>query len=453
MRSMLAAVLRNRTSALGLALTTASGFIFLFLVGLELLGLLRSPYAGIVVFLMVPALFAFGLLLMPVGVWRDRRSRRQASGKPVWPSLDLGSPDIRRALLFVAAATVINVALLSFASYGAVQYSDSEQFCGQTCHGPMEPEFVAHQAGPHGRVPCVSCHIEPGAQGFVRAKLNGTRQLALVLTNGYHRPIPSPPTTGVPNVHTSCEQCHWPDRFIGDLMKVVYEYADNEKNTETKTTLRMHVGGPISGTASGTGIHWHMNRGNQVEYVALDSKLEQIPYVRVSTPDGKVREYYAEGVSERDLAGKPRRQMVCIDCHSRPAHRFAASPERSVDAAIGAGLISPKIPFIRREAVKALRVDYPTQDAALPAIERAIRQGVQPGLQAADEQAFKQAIAVTQDIYRRNIFPSMKVGWGTYTNQIGHITSQGCFRCHDESHKTKDGVALTQDCDSCHTIE
>jgi hypothetical protein len=145
--------------------------------------------------------------------------------------------------------------------------------------------------------------------------------------------------------------------------------------------------------------------------------------------------------------------MVCIDCHNRPAHRFAVSPERSVDAAIGAGLISPKIPFIRREAVKALRVDYPAQDAALPAIERAIRQAVQPGLQAADEQAFKQAIAVTQEIYRRNIFPSMKVGWGTYNNQIGHITSQGCFRCHDENHKTKDGVALSQDCDSCHTIE
>jgi hypothetical protein len=236
-------------------------------------------------------------------------------------------------------------------------------------------------------------------------------------------------------------------------MKVVYEYADDEKNTETKTTLRMHVGGPIGGTANGIGIHWHMNRGNRVEYVALDTKLEQIPYFRVTTPDGKAREYYAEGVSEKDLAGKPRRQMVCIDCHNRPTHTFAASPERSVDAVIGAGLISKSIPFIRREAVKALRVNYATQAEAMPAIERAIRQGVRPGLPKTDEQALTQAVAVTQEIYRRNIFPSMKVGWGTYNNQIGHITSQGCFRCHDENHKTKDGVTLNQDCESCHAIE
>jgi hypothetical protein len=452
MRPLLAAAIRNRVAAVGLGLTTASGLIFLFLVGLEFLGALNSPYAGIVVFLMVPALFALGLLLVPIGIWRDRRARRQTSGKPVWPAFDLGSPDMRRALLIVGAATLVSLGILSFASFGAVRYSDSEQFCGQACHAPMEPEFRAHMAGPHARVPCVSCHIEPGTQGFLHAKLNGTRQLALVLTNKYQRPIPSPPLTGRPNVHTSCEQCHWPDRFVGDVTKVVYEYADDEKNTETKTTLRMHVGGPISGTSNGTGIHWHMNRGNQVEYVASDNKLESIPYVRVTTPGGKVREYYAEGVTDQNLAGKARRQMVCIDCHNRPTHTFGSSPERSVDAAIGAGLISRNIPFIRREAVKALGADYATQDAAIPAIARAIRGGIPAGSQAG-EQDLAQAIAVAQDIYRRNIFPSMKVGWGTYNNQIGHITSQGCFRCHDDNHKTKDGLALGQDCDSCHTIE
>jgi len=448
MRSIFAAALRNRISAVGFALATASGVIFLALVALEMMGGLRSPYAGLVVFLMVPALFALGLLLIPIGLWRGRRHAR-SPGEPAGPQVDLGSAGHRQALLFVAGATVVSVGLLSFASYGAVQYTDSEQFCGQACHVPMEPQAVTHQGGPHSRVPCVSCHIEPGAQGFIRAKLNGTRQLALVVTDRFQRPIPSPPVKGLPNVHTSCEQCHWPDRFIGDVIKVIYEHADDEKNTETKTTLRMHVGGPISGTSGGSGIHWHMNRGNQVEYVALDNTLEQIPYVRVSTPDGKVREYYAEGTSERDLAGRPRRQMVCIDCHNRPAHRFGISPERSVDAAIGTGLISSAIPFIRREAVKALHVAYPTREAALPAIENSLRESVHTN----DARALTQAIAVTQEIYRRSVFPSMKIGWGTYNNQIGHVTSQGCFRCHDDTHKTKSGVVLGQDCESCHTIE
>lgn len=318
----------------------------------------------------------------------------------------------------------------------------------------MGPHFTAHQSGLHSRVGCVECHIEPGAQGFVRAKLNGTNQLRLVMTDRYPRPIVSPAHTARPNVYTSCEQCHWPDRFIGDVVKVVYEFADDQENSKTVSTLRLHVGGPVAGTGSGIGIHWHMNRSNVVEYVALDEALEQIPYVRVVTPDGKVREYFAKGVSAGDFGGKARRRMGCIDCHNRPAHKFASTPERAVDEAMGAGLISTRIPFIRREAVRALRVEYPNQDTALAGIERDIRGAIGAAKTAdVDEDALRQAIAVSQSIYRRNIFPSMKIRWGTYPDQVGHTTSQGCFRCHDESHATKDGRALGQDCELCHSIE
>lgn len=453
MRSFFAAMLRSRISAAGVALATSSGLVFLFLVGLQLMGQVRNPYVGIFVYLVLPTLFVLGHVLVLIGLWRDRVRRRREAAVPAWPSLDLNAANTRGTLIFIGGATVVSLAVLSFATYGAVDFSESEQFCGQTCHSVMGPQFAAHRAGAHGRVPCVSCHIEPGAQAFVKAKMNGTRQLALVLTGHYARPIPSPPQNGAPNVHTSCEQCHSPDRFIGDVIKVAYEYADDSANTETRSTLRMHVGGPISGTSSGTGIHWHMNRGNRVEYVALDAKLEQIPYVTISRPDGSVREYFAEGVTERDVAGKARRQMVCTDCHNRPAHRFGTTPELSVDAAIGAGLISAKIPFIRREAVKALRTEYATQDAALAGIDRAIRAGVQPTLPADAGPALIQAIGVTQNIYRTNVFPAMKIGWGTYNNQIGHTATQGCFRCHDDSHKTRDGLVISQDCEQCHTVE
>jgi hypothetical protein len=448
-RPIPAAAFRNRIAAAGVALTTASGVMFLLLVAMQFAGLLRSPYAGILVFLVLPALFVAGLVLSPVGISRERRKAR-AGGLP-WPTFDPKSPDLRRTVMFILVATLVNVGILSVASYGAVKYSGSQQFCGQACH-VMTPQFVAHQSGAHARVQCVACHIEPGARGFIRAKLNGTRQLALVASHSYPTPIPSPPTTGIPNVHTSCEQCHWPDRFIGDVIKVVREYADDEKNTETQTTLRLHVGGPISGTGNGVGIHWHMNRGNRVEYVALDATLEQIPYVRVSTPDGREREYFAEGIDELTLAGKPRRQMVCIDCHNRPAHRFGSTAERSVDAALGAGLISAQIPFVRREAVRALKAEYASQELGLAAIEKTMRAALQPKLNGSND-LLTQAISVTQTIYRTNVFPAMKVGWGTYNNQIGHTTSMGCFRCHDDGHKTKDGRTLGQDCESCHSIE
>jgi hypothetical protein len=197
-----------------------------------------------------------------------------------------------------------------------------------------------------------------------------------------------------------------------------------------------------------------MNRANVVEYVAMDDKLEQIPYVRVRSADGKVREYVGEGVRAADIAGKPRRRMGCIDCHNRPAHRFGSTPERAVDAAIGAGLISRKIPFVRRALVQALRADYPTRDAAVNGIDRAIRASVASiGARPAHDAAVRQAIGVSQAIYRANVFPSMKIGWGTYPDHVGHTTSQGCFRCHDDSHATADGRTIGQDCELCHTIE
>jgi hypothetical protein len=453
MRSSLATILRNPISAVGVTLATAAGVVFLFLIAVDVLGYLENPYVGILVFVLVPAVFLLGLLLIPIGLAIERRRVHAGRAAPEWPRFDLNDPSVRRMTLFVLLATMVNLGILSVASYGAVEYTESVEFCGQVCHQVMKPEFVAHRAGSHGRVPCVACHVGPGAEGFLRAKLSGTRQLALVLTDSYRRPIPTP-IESMPGVRTSCENCHRPDRFVGDLIKIVNDHADDEANTQTRTTLRLHVGGPIGGTGTGTGIHWHMNRANQVEFVALDEKREQIPYVRVSTPKGEVREYFAEGITPAEIEGKPRRRMDCLDCHSRPAHRFGSSPEREVDAALGAGQMSANIPFLRREAVRVLRAEYPTEEVALREIERNIRDAMKPrpshGFESADLQ---QAIAVTQNIYRTNVFPSMKVGWGTYANQLGHTISTGCFRCHDDSHKTRDGLAIRQECELCHAIE
>lgn len=455
MRRLVVRLASHPISAIGIVLVVASGFVFLALAVLHLFGTPGNPYADIVVFVMLPAVFAVGLLLIPIGLrlqWK--RPLATAASAPAWPTLDLNVPAVRRTLLFVTAATLVSLVALSFASQHAVEYSESQEFCGQACHQVMGPHFAAHQSGLHSRVNCVECHVEPGAQGFFRAKLHGTNQLRLALTNRYPRPLLSPRQVARPNVYTSCEQCHWPDRFIGDVVKVVYEFADDEANSKTMSTLRLHVGGPVAGTGSGTGIHWHMNRSNVVEYAALDDGLEQIPYVRVATRDGKVREYFTNGVSASSVEGRPLRRMGCIDCHNRPAHTFASTPERAVDAAMGAGLISTQIPFIRREATRALRADYPSQESALAGIDRGIRGAigaVKTG--AIDEDALRQAIAVSQTIYRTNIFPSMKIGWGTYPDRVGHTTSQGCFRCHDESHVTRDGRVLGQDCELCHSIE
>ena len=450
MRPAVAAVLRSRIATVGATLTTAGALLFLVLVALDLFGYIENPYAGIVIFILVPAIFVLGLLLIPLGVWLDRRRRRIA---PLPTVFSLADPNVRRAMSFVLVATIINLGVVSFASFGAVEYSESQAFCGQTCHPVMRPQFEAHQVGKHARVHCVSCHVGPGPGAFLSAKFNGSRQLWLVASQTYRRPIPSP-IHNLPPVEGTCESCHWPDRYIGDVIKVFYEYADDATNSETKTTVRLHVGGAVSGTGGGTGIHWHMNRSNVVEYLAEDEQREKVTYVKSTGPDGRVREFFGEGVSAAEVAGKPLRRMDCTDCHNRPAHTFGTTPERAVDEAIGAGLIDRKIPFIRREAVRVLRANYASQDAADQQIERSIRDALKAQLpQDFEESALRRSIGVTRAIYRRNVFPEMNIVWGTYPNQSGHTTSNGCFRCHTDTHKTRDGLSIKQDCESCHSIE
>lgn len=444
-------LVRNPLSLVGAVLVTVSAVVFFILYLIELLGYFRNPYAGLLVFVAVPALFVLGLLLIPIGmIWEGRRLGAALEGARRWPLIDLNDSTHRRLTLFVAAATLANSLILSIAGYGAVHYMESPSFCGQTCHEPMEPEFTAYQTGPHSRVGCVACHVGAGATYFARAKLSGTRQMLAVLGGNYSKPIPSPVHTLRP-ARDTCEQCHWPDKFYGDRIRTVREYANDQANSESVTTVRVHVGGGSDRLGIATGIHWHMNLANEIEYIALDDQRQKIPYVRLKDSRGTVREYVAEGVTEEQFAGGERRRMDCMDCHNRPSHTFEASAERAVDAAIATGRISRSLPYVRREAVKALAVEYPSQEAAQQGLEQALQQffGGQP---AADAMAVRRAIVSTQEIYRHNIFPSMKVKWGTYSNELGHIDFPGCFRCHDDSHKAKDGKVIRQDCDLCHEI-
>ena len=45
----------------------------------------------------------------------------------------------------------------------------------------------------------------------------------------------------------------------------------------------------------------------------------------------------------------------------------------------------------------------------------------------------------------------MTVTWGAYPDNKGHLTSNGCFRCHDDTHLAKDGSTISGECEFCHT--
>jgi hypothetical protein len=444
---------RNWISTIGIVVVTISAVLFLSMFLLDLFGYHANPYIGIVFFVIVPMFFIGGLVLIPVGMWIERR--RRLAGRPShmhWPRIDLGDPVHRRTAFGVLVLTMVNVIIVSLAAYRGIEFMDSPAFCGEVCHEVMEPEYVAFQDGPHSRVSCVRCHIGPGAPWFVKSKLDGARQVVAVMLDSHSRPIPTPVHTLRP-AREVCEQCHWPEKFHGDKIVMKYEYADDEAVTESATELRIHVGGGSEKLGMATGIHWHMSVANEVEYIATDDSRMQIDWVRVRDAQGDVREYVAEGVTPEQLAKGERRLMDCIDCHNRPSHIFYPSAEAAVDAALASGEI-PKLPFVRREAVAALKVNHPNRESAMEDIAARLEGFYREngGVDGARRDDVQRTIETARRLYSRNVFPAMNVTWGTYPNHIGHTTAPGCFRCHDDTKKTKDGRTISMDCTLCHTF-
>ena len=413
------------------------------------------PYTGIVFIMILPGVFLLGLVLMPLGVWLRRRKLTKAGEIPEqYPVVDLKSPLIFRSTILVGIGTLLNVLLLGTATYKGVEHMDSSQFCGQTCHSVMEPEYTAFVDSPHSKVGCVQCHIGPGAPWFVRSKLSGVRQVFAVNLNTYSRPIPSPVKHLRPARET-CAQCHWPEKFHGDKFLVRTKYSSDEKNTPLTTVMILKIGGKTWQGLSG--IHGrHLDVNERISYISTDDRRQTIPHVTYIDDNGQSVVYESSDVkaTPAQLAAGEHRKMDCMDCHNRPTHAFQL-PERAVDAAMNAGEISLDLPFVKKQAVELLRAEYGDRETAAQKIGNGLTDFYRvkyPELYRSHRSQVEAAAQKVVAIYRRNVFPGMKVGWGTYPNNIGHEDFVGCFRCHDGSHTAKDGRTITQDCNACHTI-
>ena len=441
------ALARHPLAIAGALIATVSAVVFIALAIAMLAGWLENPYAGLVVFVALPAAFLLGLLLIPAGIRLQRRKlRRDPTAVAEWPVLDFRRADVRRAALIVTALTAVNIVIFLLAGYGTLHWMESPSFCGQVCHTPMHPQLTAWQEAPHARVACVSCHIGEGASAFVHAKLSGVRQLVHVMRGSYSRPIP-PGAEMPPGAQgRTCASCHQAGGRGGDVVRVVREFADDEENSETKTILQLHLG-PAS--SAGRSIHWHANPAVRVEYVATGTTNDTIPYVRVTDAKNQIKEYVAAD-APKGLDTASRKTMDCVDCHNTVGHPIAATAERAVDDAIAAGKVSRQLAFARREGVRLVKASYASQESALDGIDRGFRDFYRQRNASADRNAMERSIAALQDVYRHNVFPSMKVTYGSYPNNKGHVTATGCFRCHDGAHTAKDGSTINADCEYCH---
>ena len=447
---------QNRVSQAGVVVTTATGISMVFLWIIEILqGGHQHPYAGIILFLILPAVFVAGLLLIPVGFILQRRTDRKAGRQNEQPpAIDLASPKFRRVVTFVAIATLANATLVGFASYKGLEVMDSVGFCGETCHTVMAPELAAYRGSPHSRIGCVECHIGAGASWFVQSKLSGTRQVVAVAFKTYSMPIPSPVRHLRPARET-CEQCHWPQRFTGDRVIIKRKYAEDEKNTQQTTVLVMHIGG--SNAQGGVGIHGrHLDAGSRISYSALDERRQQIANVTYRDDAGKTVDFASTEIkaTPEALAKGETRAMDCIDCHNRPTHAFEL-PHRGLDREITAGAISRDLPFVKKQALELLKVKYKSQEEAKKAIAdglTAYYMSHYPDLAKAKKSEIEKAVQAVQAVYLRNVFPDMKLDWGYHPNNLGHEDFPGCFRCHGGNHESKDGRSISADCEACHQV-
>jgi hypothetical protein len=443
-RPILVLLASHWISMLGTALVTFAGIAWLFALPSNFRGQVGNPYIGLLLFVALPIVFFAGLAMIPLGIALAKR--RVAHGltqvqdrRAAW----------RRTGIFFAVMTTANVIIGSQLSYRAVQQMDTVQFCGQTCH-VMQPEFTAHQLAPHRAVACVECHVAPGATGWVQSKINGTRQLKDVIFNSYPRPIESAMESNrLPPSSETCEQCHDPEKVIGSRLRILTEYNNDESNTRTETVLLMMIGGGKSG-----GIHGaHMGPGVHIRYAASDKKRQTIPWVEYRNTETSVtRSYLASGAKAASVQDLPMFDMQCVDCHDRAAHTFEL-PSRAIDGALATGRISAGLPFVKMTGMALIQTAYQSDleaEQKIPAGLAAFYKQKYPDAyskQSADIKAAGQALAA---IYSQNVFPDLKVTWGTYPNNLGHMDAPGCFRCHDADHATADNKTIPQDCSVCH---
>ena len=369
-----------------------------------------------------------------------------------------------RAGLFALLLVLSGIGgVATFSAVSLIQWTETADFCGR-CHS-MAPELAAYEAGPHANVTCAECHVEPGISGWIKAKLNGTRQLVEMVLGTYPTPIPPPEHTDLPSADDTCAHCHDPLRRALAGLKTRTVFSEDEDNTRQFVGLMVRPGGGDAFDVDRS-VHWHILR--EVSYATPDEDAASIDYVAATQPDGTVREYVSQDkirVSDdiqpdidAILAADAEHVMTCYDCHNRAGHSIP-NPRTSLDYELSTGGIDATLPYIKREGMRLLWSSYPDEATADLEIEglRDFYADQYPDVYRTKAAQINSAIDRMQVLYRLTASPEMRVTAQTYPDHLGHTDFPGCFRCHDGGHVlVVDGVATAETipstCNACHTF-
>ncbi len=453
---------RSRISLIGgMLVTITTPFLVSYMLA-DTIWHIKNPYFGAAVYLALGPVFLGGLGMIFVGAFFFRGDRDVHLFTLQYLRRYFTEPDmfgrLRRNVFLIVLLTSINFAVFSMFLYRAYHYMESTQFCGQFCHTVMEPEHTAFQNSAHSRVACVECHIGSGADWFVKSKISGARQLLAVATATYPTPIKTP-VHGLRPARDTCEECHRPELFHGDKLNITKRFLPDEENSAVHDILLMKIGSAGDRAQSSHGIHWHVAPENKITYRSTDHSRMVIPEVILTKADGTQTIFRTSDADEllqdTEYVGDAR-EMDCIDCHNRPSHIYLL-PDDALDLLLAEGDIPQDLPYIKRQAMAAITASYESSDQAHEAITSKLTNWYKENysqLITARPELLGHAIKGVITAYSNNVFPEMKVEWGTYVNHISHGPDfdLGCFRCHDDMHESPDGKTISADCNTCHTL-
>lgn len=413
---------------------------------------------------------------VPDSTPKAAKPKREFLGRTtrLYHKLHLPPVKSRRGILLIVVLLAGFGAVFALTGPKVASYSESAAFCGK-CH-QMGPELSAYKASAHSELPCADCHVEPGAAGFVKAKIKGTQQLIEVITGTFPKPIPAPDHSSLPPVADTCLKCHSLDSITknGGPIQLILRphYLTDAKNTGQMVAVVMRPQGLGDATLTGEnsregkGVHWHVVQN--VTYLSSDPQTQTIDYVNVTNPDGTHTQYISAAAIQLSNNVLPtiaklqnseqNHTMTCLDCHNRAGHG-TPSPGQAMDSAMANGAISRQLPYIKRQGMDLLQRDFKTlalADAAIGELQSWYEKNY-PAITKKHQAELTASIAAIQTIYAQLATPEMKVYAATYPDNLGHQKSPGCFRCHDGGHyKVVNGQVSNQvipsTCSTCHTF-
>ncbi len=413
---------------------------------------------GLFIYIVLPGFLLLGLLMIPAGILISRRKRLASTPteKKRLPTIDLNNPKHSKAFIGFTIVTLVILFLSTYGSFEAYHLTESVEFCGTLCHKVMEPEYTAYQISPHANVACVDCHVGNGASWYVKSKLSGLHQVYAVATKTYPTPIETPLHDLRPASET-CQKCHWPQKFYARTLQTNRYFLTDSLNSEWNVVLQMKIGPEVRDLGFTEGIHWHINPNVNIEYISDNDKREVITYVKYTNKaTGEVTVYRnpETEISDSTISASLARTMDCIDCHNRPSHKYR-SPSVYFDNIMLTNEVDKEIPFIKKTTMEILRNNFPTKDTAFMQIKEGIINYYKSNFSdfyGENHTKIDQSITSIQNAYSQNTFPGMKVTYDAYPDHIGHLESEGCFRCHNDSFSSDNGRKISRDCNLCHTL-